>query len=128
MVDADPHFSGLDRRAIKRTMTLAFSLVEIVLAVGIISFALVGILGMFPVALDAATRSREETQAAFIARSIYSDLAGYPSYLSPDEDSVISLACPHHRSLASTTRVVLLRLRRTLWFGDVFRGDRVVCR
>lgn len=75
-------------------MTLAFSLVEIVLAVGIISFALVGILGMFPIALDAATRSREETQAAFIARSIYSDLAGYPSYLSPDENTVISLADP----------------------------------
>jgi type II secretory pathway pseudopilin PulG len=52
----------------------AFSLIEIVLAVGVISFALVGILGLFPVALQTATSSQRETQAALIARSIFSDL------------------------------------------------------
>ncbi len=53
----------------------AFSLIEIVLAISIISFALVGILGLFPVALDSATSSQRETQAAIIARSILSDVA-----------------------------------------------------
>ncbi len=58
----------------KRSSNNAFSLIEIVLAVGIISFALVGILGLFPVALDAAADSREETQSAFIAQQIYAGL------------------------------------------------------
>ncbi len=52
----------------------AFSLVEIVLAIAIISFALVAIIGLFPVALDSATSSQRETQAALIARTIYTDL------------------------------------------------------
>jgi type II secretory pathway pseudopilin PulG len=52
----------------------AFSLIEIVLAIGVISFALVGILGLFPVALDAATSSQRETQAVLLARTIFSDL------------------------------------------------------
>lgn len=52
-----------------------FTLVEIVLSVGIISVAVVAILGLFPVALDAATKSQQETQAALIARSIYNELS-----------------------------------------------------
>jgi len=58
----------------KLQLEAAFSLIEIVLALGIISFALVGILGLFPVAIDAATNSQRETQAALIARSIFGDL------------------------------------------------------
>jgi len=53
----------------------AFSLIEIVLALGIISFALVGIMGLFPVALRSAQESQRETRAALIAQQIYSDLA-----------------------------------------------------
>lgn len=66
-------------RAIRRGQA-AFSLIEIVLAVGIISFALVGILGLFPVALDAATAAQDETQVAFIASSIFSGLNSNPPY------------------------------------------------
>lgn len=51
-----------------------FSLVEVVLALGIVSFSLVGILSMFPVALDTATDSKNETRVTFIAQSIFSDL------------------------------------------------------
>lgn len=51
-----------------------FSLIEIILAIGIISFALVGILGLFPVAVNAATNSQRETQAALIARTIFDQL------------------------------------------------------
>lgn len=55
-----------------------FSLIEIILALGIISFALVGILGLFPVAVDAATNSQRETHAALIARSIFDQLNSRP--------------------------------------------------
>lgn len=56
----------------------AFSLIEIVLALGIISFALVGILGLFPAAMDAATNSQRETQAALIAQALYSEINSMP--------------------------------------------------
>jgi uncharacterized protein (TIGR02598 family) len=54
--------------------SLAFSLIEVVLAVGVISFALVGIIGLFPVAMQSALDSQRETQVAFIARSLFSEL------------------------------------------------------
>ncbi len=52
----------------------AFSLVEIVLALGIVSFAIVGIMGLFPVAMRSALESQRETRAAQIAQQIFSDL------------------------------------------------------
>lgn len=52
----------------------AFSLIEIILAIAVIAFALTAILGMFPVAVSAATDSQRETQAALIARSIFDQL------------------------------------------------------
>jgi len=53
----------------------AFSLIEIVLALGIISFALVGIIGLFPVAMKSALESQRETRAAHIAQQIFTDLS-----------------------------------------------------
>jgi len=55
-----------------------FSLIEIILALGIISFTLVGILGLFPVAVNAAADSQHETQAALIARSMFHELESHP--------------------------------------------------
>ncbi|MDX2082355.1 MAG: hypothetical protein SFU53_16350 [Terrimicrobiaceae bacterium] len=52
----------------------AFSLIEIVLALAVIAFALVGIMGMFPVAMRSAQESQRETRATFIAQQIFSDL------------------------------------------------------
>lgn len=52
----------------------AFTLVEIALALGVAAFALVAIIGMVPVALDNARESRQQTRAAFIARTIFGDL------------------------------------------------------
>lgn len=52
----------------------AFSLIEIALALGVVAFALVAILGMVPVAVDAASESRLETRATFIARSMIETL------------------------------------------------------
>lgn len=51
-----------------------FSLIEIVLAIGIIAFAIVAIMGMFPVALRSAQESQRETRAALIAQDIYSNI------------------------------------------------------
>lgn len=51
-----------------------FSLVEVVLALGVIAFAIVGIMGLLPVAMRAGQESQRETRAALIARSIYADL------------------------------------------------------
>ena len=56
-----------------------FSLVEIVLALGVISFAMVGIMGMLPVALRVGLESQRETRATHIAQSIFSDLKASPS-------------------------------------------------
>lgn len=52
----------------------AFSLVEVVLAIGVISFALVAIIGLFPVASRTAVESQRETRAALIAQQIFADL------------------------------------------------------
>ncbi len=49
-----------------------------VLALGVISFALVGIMGLFPVAMRSAQESQRETKAAFIAQQIFGDLKSLP--------------------------------------------------
>lgn len=56
----------------------AFSLIEIVLALGIVAFAVVGIMGMLPVAMKSAQESQRETRAAQIARRIFDELQSLP--------------------------------------------------
>lgn len=51
-----------------------FSLVEIVIALGIVSFALVAIFGLLPTGYKSAIESRRDTRSAFIAEQIVSDL------------------------------------------------------
>jgi uncharacterized protein (TIGR02598 family) len=57
-----------------RRTRAAFSLIEIIIALGILSFALVGILGLIPAAIGSSQESQRETQAALIARKIFNDL------------------------------------------------------
>jgi uncharacterized protein (TIGR02598 family) len=52
----------------------AFSLVEVVIALGIISFAVIAIVGMLPVALKSSQDSMRETDATLIAQRIFSEL------------------------------------------------------
>lgn len=54
-----------------------FSLVEIVLALGVFAFAIVAILGLFPAALTTAQRARAESIAPEIARGIFATLRGH---------------------------------------------------
>ena len=53
----------------------AFSLVEVVLALGVVSFAIVAILGVFPVGLSLGHSAQDETRAPQIAQSIFGALA-----------------------------------------------------
>ncbi len=63
----------------------AFSLIEVTISLGIIAFALVGIMGLFPAALQSARDSQQETQATFIAQQIF---GGLSSNLSPSGNFV----------------------------------------
>jgi type II secretory pathway pseudopilin PulG len=49
-------------------------LVEVVLALGVISFAIVGIMGLFPVAMKSAQESQRETRATLAAQQIFADM------------------------------------------------------
>jgi len=52
----------------------AFSLTEVVIALGIFAISMVGVLALFPVASATGRESSEETQAAILAETIISDL------------------------------------------------------
>jgi len=52
----------------------AFSLVEVVIALGILSFAIVAIAGMLPVAFKSSQLIIQDTDATFIAQKIISEL------------------------------------------------------
>jgi len=57
---------------------LAFSLVEVAIALGISSFAIVTIMGMIPVGLSTMREARDYTVEAQIKRRISSEAAMYP--------------------------------------------------
>jgi uncharacterized protein (TIGR02598 family) len=54
----------------KRKPKSAFSLVEVVIALGIFTFCAVGIVGLLPIALDATRTVSQESNANNIAESI----------------------------------------------------------
>jgi Tfp pilus assembly protein PilV len=53
----------------------AFSLVEVVLALGVIAVGIVAILGVFPVGLNTSHSAQDETRAPQIAQTIFAALA-----------------------------------------------------
>jgi len=53
----------------------AFSLTEVVVALGVATVSIVSILALFPVGFDTVRESEGETQAAILARTVASDLA-----------------------------------------------------
>ncbi len=67
----------------RRDARAGFSLIEIALALGIVAFAMVAILGMFPMALDAAKDSRIQSRVAVMGQSIFSDLRSGPHAAAP---------------------------------------------
>jgi uncharacterized protein (TIGR02598 family) len=51
-----------------------FSLVEVVIALGVIAFAIIAILGVFPLGLSTSHSSQDETRSSAIAENIFSAL------------------------------------------------------
>lgn len=62
-----------------RTGSRAFSLVEVVLALGICAFVLVALLGLFTAGLRAGRESEEQVQAANLASQIFSTRLAAPT-------------------------------------------------
>ncbi len=64
-----------------------FSLVEVTVAIGIFAFVIVGILGLFPVALKQRSDSANETRAALVAKQVFESIESSAStnriYLPP---------------------------------------------
>ena len=58
----------------RRRPHIGFSLVEVVIALGIVSFAVLAIVGMMPVALKSAQEIMRETDATLIAQRIFAEL------------------------------------------------------
>jgi Tfp pilus assembly protein PilV len=57
-----------------------FSLAEVVIALGIVTVGIVGVLAVFPTALQTGHSAQDETRAAHIAQSVFGSLvAGAPS-------------------------------------------------
>lgn len=76
----------------------AFSLVEVVLALGVAAVAFTAIMGLFPLGLGMSRETHEETQAALIAQSILGDL----------RDDYVSGGSSHtNRRIINTNRVDL---------------------
>jgi type II secretory pathway pseudopilin PulG len=58
-----------------KNQSSAFSLVEVVLAMGVIAFAIIAILGAVPAALRTGHSAQDETRAIQIAEDIFASLA-----------------------------------------------------
>jgi uncharacterized protein (TIGR02598 family) len=57
-----------------RTRTRGFSLLEVVIAMGVITVGVVGVLAVFPTALQTGHSAQNETRAAHIAQSVLGSL------------------------------------------------------
>jgi uncharacterized protein (TIGR02598 family) len=67
----------------RRARTRSFSLIEVVIALGVITVGIVGILAVFPTALQTGHSAQDETRAAHIAQSVFGSLvAQAPSQFS----------------------------------------------
>jgi uncharacterized protein (TIGR02598 family) len=53
-----------------------FSMVEVALALGIVGFSMLAIMGLFPLAMNTARDSLTETRATQLAQDTFSDLVG----------------------------------------------------
>jgi len=63
-----------DAPPIPRRLSAAFSLTEVVIAMGVAAVAFTSIIALFPLGLNMSKESYEATQAALIAQSILADL------------------------------------------------------
>lgn len=64
----------VQNRSRKRTLARGFSLIEVILALGVVAFAFVALFGMLPVGLNAFNNSVDSTISAQIAENVMSQL------------------------------------------------------
>jgi len=58
----------------RRARTSSFSLLEVVIALGVIAVGIVGVLAVFPTALQTGHSAQDETRAAHIGQSVFGSL------------------------------------------------------
>lgn len=83
----------LAKARLKRWPKNGFSLVEVMLSIGIVSFAVVSILVAFPVGIEAARDSRDENTAALIADTVFTYMRSQP-WTPPTATTPVSLKIP----------------------------------
>ena len=72
-----PFFDFRSPGRLRRTLG-GFSLVEITLALGIVTFALVGIVGVLPLAMTSSRQSFDKNRAAAIAATLFTSFRSQP--------------------------------------------------
>jgi uncharacterized protein (TIGR02598 family) len=65
---------AIHRKTLSSRSRQAFSLVEVVLAIGVVSFAMMAMLGTLPVGLKSSQQSRSQVATANIARQLQGEL------------------------------------------------------
>ena len=117
---------------------LAFSLVEVVLSLGVIAVGVIAILGVFPTALQTGHSAQDETRAPEIAQTIYGSLAAqapsqfsnvrfllsdgvtlFPTPPSPPIDLTAPPRTPRSRC-TQTTMASLFKTQRQRPIGSLF--------
>ena len=76
---------------IPRRLPAAFSLTEVVIAMGVAAVAFTSIIALFPLGLSMSRESYEETQAALLAQTILSDLRDKASGSSSSDYRLIQI-------------------------------------
>jgi len=67
---ADPRLTSLYASSIQNSASAAFSLIEVTLAIGIVSFALLAVVGLLPVGLRSVKNANEQAAAANVMNAI----------------------------------------------------------
>jgi len=92
----------------KKPSCSAFTLVEVALALGVASFCLLSIMGLFPVALATQQRSSAQTRAVSILSGVTSDLRSSSPALTSNQvtnTGILALSVPV-RPFVGTNQVV----------------------
>lgn len=61
-----------------KRISAAFSLVEVVLALGVIGFALLAVIGLLPIGLQSGRASMQETRATHLAERVFATMRSQP--------------------------------------------------
>jgi uncharacterized protein (TIGR02598 family) len=80
----------------------AFSLTEVVIAIGVAAFCLIAIFGMIPAGLNSNQASLRETLSASLTSAIVSDLRATPVAAAPATSSIYRITLPSAGSSATT--------------------------